>query len=1070
MNSVLKWFLVFILLCTLGFSGNAQEFPFIYFPNKEIASGEVFAFYQNQNKEIVFVNREGAFFFSGKSTRKIISFSQEKISGIKQALFTQDKLVILSNEGLVFFDLRTSEKETVETELTDQIYYHPEKEQLFLSSKGSLSLFRKMGNPKRILEKSTDIQQIFFGENETILVGERNVSLYDTGWDLRENFRINDLIIDSYFTGERLLVLTGQGIYSLEGSSGLKRIQNISHTKPTSLLEDQTGRIWVGTKEHGLLLYDGNQRKTLNHRNNFSLSKVNGIYQSKDFSVWFYGPEGIVFKSFSDPLQKYRLGVHLQGHILQDIKALDTNQVGVLSADGYYHLFENEILKQTKTISLPFVPAFSRIINDQKTLHISKKGDVFLYSKQEAVRNALSLEILQVFTFRNQSVLIDLHGSVHLLDHQKNKIKKDSWKAAIDKPLFQAGELLIYTDDKGKLFKWSSQENSHKPLADLGDDRENLALFDQEHFIFLANDQQLKYSFKGEVQDLPFQMDKNEKVTHFFCTKSDLWISTEEYLYQVGISRKGDSLKLQEVNKLHAAEYDVPLPVFKSIENEEGSYWLASEDHLVLYNTLSLAPDVTPPGIVLSQILVKSQDSVINIPFSKGDSVKINLQRNDDVFIHAYAINYDLKNKASLKFKTSVNENRWKESLEEDFIHISNLQAGTNIIEVVAENEQGVKSEEKILLVVQVSQEMWWNEWILFSASLSLMLLGYFAYSGIQSVKAGKNREGKERYEKELQKLQRQSHEQRLKADGLKQVNELISVQKAELEEKNKQIVAQKYELSLTNQQIKKQKDLIEKTTEKLQSSINYAQRIQTALMGDEIQIKEDLPESFVFFKPRDQVSGDFFWFEKTRNQLGEEVLIIAAVDCTGHGVPGAIVSVVGIKLLNSIVRAKGITDPGQILVELDQDLLNSLKYEQTKINDGMDMALCTINMKQKKVYFAGAKNPLYIIENGELEIIKGDRTPIGGQKLRAEKSFQTHEISLKEGGKQMFYLFTDGYQDQFGGPDKFKFLMKNFKSLLLEISSLPMIDQKYKLAKTINEWQGEEDQTDDILVLGFRI
>jgi serine phosphatase RsbU (regulator of sigma subunit) len=308
-----------------------------------------------------------------------------------------------------------------------------------------------------------------------------------------------------------------------------------------------------------------------------------------------------------------------------------------------------------------------------------------------------------------------------------------------------------------------------------------------------------------------------------------------------------------------------------------------------------------------------------------------------------------------------------------------------------------------------------------------------------------------------------------LKAQRLKQLNDLIRSQKSELENKNKKIESQKYELKLTNDQIKTQKDLLEETSSKLKASINYAQRIQDALMSTEVEIKNAIDDSFVMFLPRDVVSGDFFWFKKFIDEQGDEILIITAVDCTGHGVPGAIVSVVGMNLLNNITELKNIHDPGKILTELNKDIIENLRQSETQVNDGMDMSLITINKTKRKVFFGGAKNPVIYFEDGELMRIKGDKHAIGGQQRGIDRIYTTHEIDCSDGKDRIFYLFSDGYPDQFGGEKGFKFLSKNFKTVLEDIHAKPVLEQKEILYNTIQNWKGDYPQTDDILVIGFR-
>ncbi len=300
----------------------------------------------------------------------------------------------------------------------------------------------------------------------------------------------------------------------------------------------------------------------------------------------------------------------------------------------------------------------------------------------------------------------------------------------------------------------------------------------------------------------------------------------------------------------------------------------------------------------------------------------------------------------------------------------------------------------------------------------------------------------------------------------------LLKYQKKEIEKKNKSIrevnsllLHKNDEITIQKDEIEKQHSEIRKKSEDIQGSIRYASRIQAAILPQKNKIKSLLPDSFILFRPRDIVSGDFYWMAEKDNKI-----IITAVDCTGHGVPGAFMSMISSTILNEIVNQKGITHTSKILENLHKGVNISLKQEETANQDGMDMAICVIDKEKNICYFSGAKNPLFYVEDGELKQLKGDRMPIGGMlsgKLK-NKPFARYEIPLKD--DTVFYIFSDGYQDQFGGKKGRKFMRRRFKNLLLEIHKEPMEVQKEILNTTIIEWMGEKEQIDDILIIGFKI
>lgn len=260
---------------------------------------------------------------------------------------------------------------------------------------------------------------------------------------------------------------------------------------------------------------------------------------------------------------------------------------------------------------------------------------------------------------------------------------------------------------------------------------------------------------------------------------------------------------------------------------------------------------------------------------------------------------------------------------------------------------------------------------------------------------------------------------------------------------------------------IEHQKREIENQHEEIMDSIAYAKRIQTAILPPTKLVKKYLDQSFILYKPKDIVAGDFYWMESQGKRI-----LFAAADCTGHGVPGAMVSVICNNGLNRATREFGLSDPGEILNKTRELVIQEFEKSEEEVKDGMDIALCSLEGNNLK--FTGANNPLWIIRNGsnELEEIKADKQPIG--KYAEPKPFMTHEIELNSG--DTFYIFSDGFADQFGGDKGKKFKAKNFKSLLLSIQNEYMHHQKELIDDAFEKWRGNLEQLDDICVIGVRV
>jgi len=270
-------------------------------------------------------------------------------------------------------------------------------------------------------------------------------------------------------------------------------------------------------------------------------------------------------------------------------------------------------------------------------------------------------------------------------------------------------------------------------------------------------------------------------------------------------------------------------------------------------------------------------------------------------------------------------------------------------------------------------------------------------------------------------------------------------------------------EIKNINTSLQRTLSTVEKQRDSILDSINYARNIQRAALPLESEIKEALKEYFILFKPRDVVSGDFYWFEEI-----EDKKFIVVADCTGHGVPGAFMTMLGIQALTDIIIQKEIYSPDKILNNLDSMLRKLLKSASTKIKDGMDIGICVIDKKEKTLCYAGAKSSLIIIQEGVLKEVRGNFRGINGEyKIKEHKVFTSHSFDLSK--KATFYLYSDGYQDQFGGKRNKKFMKKRFREFLYEIYEKKMTEQKKILEETLNNWMEGYEQVDDILVMGIR-
>lgn len=308
--------------------------------------------------------------------------------------------------------------------------------------------------------------------------------------------------------------------------------------------------------------------------------------------------------------------------------------------------------------------------------------------------------------------------------------------------------------------------------------------------------------------------------------------------------------------------------------------------------------------------------------------------------------------------------------------------------------------------------------------------------------------------------------------DKLSNDLENLKIHFSELEATNNHLIAAtwrerdlKKKLSDTLEELNKTKDIVENQNKRITESINYARKIQLAINPTEADLIAHFPESFILYLPKDVISGDFPWLFNIGNYT-----YVAAVDCTGHGVPGAMMSMIGNLLLNDIINNGTIVLPSEILFKLHHAVVNTLKQNLPDSNsgDGMDISLCRIDKTNNEIVYSGAHRPLFLLKNDLIEIVNGDKFPIGGMHYKGMNSFTDQFMKYEK--NDSIYLFTDGFPDQIGGLDKRKLLTKNLKSFIESQSKNEFIGLKDELLNFCKSWKGDNKQVDDILLIGVKL
>jgi serine phosphatase RsbU (regulator of sigma subunit) len=450
-----------------------------------------------------------------------------------------------------------------------------------------------------------------------------------------------------------------------------------------------------------------------------------------------------------------------------------------------------------------------------------------------------------------------------------------------------------------------------------------------------------------------------------------------------------------------------------------GCYIIGNQDGFIHYDEKVKKDFYAPYKALIRGIENVYNDSVIVGAGFTGKQISIPYSFRS-IRIEFSAASYEYPE--FLRFKTFLehNDDAWSDFKSETKKEYSNLWPGTYKFHVIAKNAFGVESREAVL-TIKILAPWYLTIWALI---FYVLLLAAVVWLIIKAY---------------TQKLVRDNHK----------LEEIVEQRTSEIRKQSKLIMEKNEEITEKNKSIT--------------DSIEYALHIQQAMLPLKEKIDNALPVNFILYRPKDIVSGDYYWFAET-----DKKIIITAADCTGHGVPGAFMSMIGSQILTEIV-SDGITSADEILTNQNFRIRKALKQDTTENHDGMDMALCSIDKETHLVEYSGAKNPLIYIQNEEITTIKADKQGIGGDQIKEDFHYTKHEV--QPDGNTWFYMFSDGYEDQFGGPEGKKFKIKNLRELIFKIHNEPPEKQREILNQTIEDWIGQDgEQTDDIILMGFKL
>jgi len=1049
-------FLAFLLITNSCYT---QQYNFKTYNAKDGLTGSaVNDIQQDKLGYLWFATQEGAARFDGKSFR-IFSKKDGLIGNnvLDICLDNTGNVWIATDEGVSRYNGVSFANYTVANGLSDNYVYSIYCDRhgflWFATWHGGVSCFdgknftnltTKDGLPGNfILSILEDRSGIFwFGTGDTGLVSynpERKNSpeafhLFTTKDGLSAN-GIFSLLQDR--NGKLWIGTFGGGICSYDGRTFSKPADDDPLKKDvvSRILEDKRGNLWFATDRNGLLKIQSGKRKYLTEKEGLISNNISAVFEDYEGNIWAGGFAGSACILKSEAFVTYG---EKEGLKQKNTTCITSDNHGNLVVGTLNGLF---IFNQTSS-SFTEVPELTK--SNITSVFCDSRGMIW------AGTNFLGMYCIG---HKQQGYVVD-HIIKRLGDYEYPLIVKtcEDKKGNIWMGSFNAGLFCIRADHTISHYDTTNGLSSNSITTLLLDKGQNLWIataskglmkYDGIRFTYYTTKNGLPengvYALAEDKAEVLYAGSPTSGFTSItrgginsysekdglgsnsvyalLCDgQSRIWIGTNKGLERMETRKDSNSTTLE------FRKYNDQQGFSGSMINSEalykdvlGNIWLGTPDGLFRYTPSLDYPNTVPPKIDLSDIKLFNETVNWKTLTDKTDA-RTGLPVNPDISFRNNYISFQFRAFTTgiplYRYKLEGLDDRWSPAREFNEAVYPSIPPGTYTLKVVACNNDGVWTPQPLTFSFRILPP-WYRTWVFYGICLLLLLVGIFAFISFRTRKLRKEKE----------------------------------ILEKTVTERTAEVVKQKQEIEHKNHEIT--------------DSINYAKRLQTAILPPDKLIKESLPDSFILFKPKDIVSGDFYWME----QVGDKVLF-AAVDCTGHGVPGAMVSVIGHNSLNRTVKEFGLTQPAAILDKLTQLVEETFSKSESEVKDGMDISLCCLNLSTHTLEWAGANNPLWVWTEGKMEEFKADKQPIG--KFDYRKPFTNHTISLKQG--DTIYIYTDGYADQFGGPKGKKFKYKQLEDVIRGMTILNMQEQCITLNLAYEEWKGELEQIDDVCVIGVRV
>jgi ligand-binding sensor domain-containing protein/serine phosphatase RsbU (regulator of sigma subunit) len=820
--------------------------------------------------------------------------------------------------------------------------------------------------------------------------------------------------------------------------SSLDNAHSLSYNDVRDIYEDRSGILWVATRGGGInkidlkpLKFQHYRASDLEGQNNLKSNRIKFIYPDTDEKVWI-GTDGGGLSLFDKNTRSFTSWTHAA----ENPNSISSNRVRAVykSRNGTLWVGTdgsgiNKIEPNGKITRMKNIPDNPNSVGDDDILSLAEDADGMIWVGTDAGLDRYDPVKNEFIHYRNNP------------DDTTSLSNDRIWYLMTD----SQGRLWIGTDDGLNLYDHKTQKfTQYKNDPNKKNSISNNDIFclheDEKHNLWIGTGRGLNM-MDSKTGKITYYSDKDGLPGNsiYSIQQSEngiLWISTINGVSRFDVKEKKfrnyfehDGLQSNEFNQGCGAV------------TKDGYFLFGGNNGFNVFHPDQVIDNPYIPQVVLTDFLLFNQPVKIgngsplsaSITFTKS----ITLSYDQSVFTIAFAaLSYNVPEENQYAYMLEGFDKDWVYSGFRRDATYTNLSPGKYIFRVKASNNDGVWNEKGTSLEIIITPPFWKTGWFYALCVIAGISLIYLLI---------KLRERKLIHEKKVleEKIMRRT-------EKIKQQNAVLNLQKEELATRNQDIM----------------------------DSIRYAKRIQEAILPPTHFVEEKLQDHFILYRPKDVVSGDFYWVDEAGGKI-----LVAAVDCTGHGVPGAFVSIIGSNGLNRAVNEFGLTRPCHILDKLNELVIESLHQSEYDTKDGMDISICTINKNLKEIEYSGANNSLYyisrtekmdaekynILRNGEhvLYEIKPDKQPIGGIGY-TKKPFSSSNIPYEPG--DVFYLFSDGYADQFGGEKGKKFKYLQLKELLLSIQHLSMKEQKEKLHEQFLKWKGNLEQVDDVCIIGIRL